>query len=485
MKIKIENFGLVSDFEFDTQSPIHLIVGTNNIGKSYALTAYYISISSLMECRSGLIEIFKELDIFKDEIGFDISLENKLRESLTKNPTKAIDIEEIFTSNIIKILNNTLADVFNEKILSSYLNFNSLLSQESPESGCSITFTFNEVSFTLTSTGDRFFVSKLKYKAKIVSTPSTENPKKKKGVIAIKRSSEDPDICIESIYKHSSAFILASIMMSTSSISGIYYLPASRSGLYQALSSFGPIIAELTKKRSLFTAKLELPGISSQLSDYYIKLTEINEQLLVNSADQFFEKITSKIEQDILQGAITYDSTTKKLFFAPNGTSLKLDLSATSSMVSELGPVIAYLRYILSQPPKTNKKIEKYQRKPIKNPPPTKSILIVEEPEAHLHPENQIKITEIYAALSNHNVNVILTSHSNYIFNKLSNLIIAKTISYESVRCDIFEKISSKTTSTSLEVSEFGIEDRNFIDASESLINEKMELLSNMEIFND
>ena len=260
-------------------------------------------------------------------------------------------------------------------------------------------------------------------------------------------------------------------------------MPASRSGLYQALSSFGPIIAELTKKRSLFKSKIELPGISGQLSDYYLKLTDINEKNQISNS--FYDEITKDIEKNILQGSITFDATTKKLFYTPNGTNLKLELSATSSMVSELGPVVAYLRYILSQPAKHDRRVEKYLKFAETETTQPKQILIIEEPEAHLHPENQIKIIETYAKLASYDVNIVLTSHSNYIFNKLSNLIIGEKIDSRNVRCDLFNKTAEGTANLALEINKYGIDDLNFTDASEQLINEKMDLLSKMDFSDD
>ncbi|WP_180818266.1 hypothetical protein, partial [Vibrio parahaemolyticus] len=61
-------------------------------------------------------------------------------------------------------------------------------------------------------------------------------------------------------------------------INSVHYLPASRSGLYQALSAFGQIIAELSKNRSFLSKKIELPGISEPVSDYFIRLSDIRVQ---------------------------------------------------------------------------------------------------------------------------------------------------------------------------------------------------------------
>lgn len=61
-------------------------------------------------------------------------------------------------------------------------------------------------------------------------------------------------------------------MEMTSSIS--VPLPYASFGLYQALSAFGQIIAELSKRRTFLSQRIELPAISEPL-DYFLKLNEI------------------------------------------------------------------------------------------------------------------------------------------------------------------------------------------------------------------
>ena len=50
-------------------------------------------------------------------------------------------------------------------------------------------------------------------------------------------------------------------------------------------------------------------------------------------------------------------------------------------------------------------------------------LLFVDEPEINLHPENQIKIARLFALLINKGINVLITTHSDYIIKELNNLI--------------------------------------------------------------
>lgn len=50
-------------------------------------------------------------------------------------------------------------------------------------------------------------------------------------------------------------------------------------------------------------------------------------------------------------------------------------------------------------------------------------ILIIEEPELHLHPENKIKLSRILARLSNIGIKVLLTTNCDYILKEINSLI--------------------------------------------------------------
>nr|VFK81081.1 MAG: AAA domain [Candidatus Kentron sp. SD] len=49
MKIQINNFGPIHHFECDLDKDLHLILGKNNIGKSYGITVVYLLVKSLLD----------------------------------------------------------------------------------------------------------------------------------------------------------------------------------------------------------------------------------------------------------------------------------------------------------------------------------------------------------------------------------------------------------------------------------------------------
>jgi len=75
-------------------------------------------------------------------------------------------------------------------------------------------------------------------------------------------------------------------------------------------------------------------------------------------------------------------------------------------MVKELSPLALYLRY-LAKPGE---------------------LLIIDEPEMNLHPEAQVKMIEFLAILVNAGLKVLITTHSPYVVDHLTNLIKAHEV---------------------------------------------------------
>ena len=87
--------------------------------------------------------------------------------------------------------------------------------------------------------------------------------------------------------------------------------------------------------------------------------------------------------------------------YTPKGWKDSLPLMNASSMVSELAPVVLYLRHVVGPG----------------------NVLIVEEPESHLHPALQVEFTRQLASLVNSGIRVILTTHSEWVLEELANIV--------------------------------------------------------------
>jgi hypothetical protein len=251
-----------------------------------------------------------------------------------------------------------------------------------------------------------------------------------------------------------------------SQVSNVYFLPASRSGLYRALNAFSSILAELAKKRSFLREKITLPSISEQDSDYFAMINEIN----IRRRSQKYDAVASDIENQLLKGEVSFDPKSKQILFHPNNSDINLELLGTSSMIAEVSPIVIYLRYIVDS-------IRSARNKNTS----AKPIIFIEEPEAHLHPEAQVKLIECFIDLVKTGAKLVITSHSNYIFNKLNNLVAEKRIGKKLLKGFLFSEGKGGSHVQKMSISDFGFEDNNFVDVAEKLYAEKVAIIDNME----
>lgn len=474
MNISIENFGPIKKVEFDLNKDFHLIVGENNVGKSYAISLIYLILKAFLGAKDFSRFLYSQS--IKEHLNIhDLIIEN---ESLTNiKHKKTIEITNIikekvqllFEAYFITSLNNSLAN-----------SFHSIeeLQNEFTEDRLKITIDTNVATIDIVTIEKELSVDRFSLKAKYYAKclKSNRSPTSKLGIVYVTYPENNEDVFTDNCISIIIDTFLYLVEDPTTSIKSIHYLPASRSGLYQALSAFGQIIAELTKSKSFLRNKVELPGISEPLSDYFIKLAEIKVSKK-SFADKPTNIIANRIEKEILNGSVEFDTSKKEIIFKPFKTNLKLELSSTSSMVSELSPIVAYLRYVLTEPVR---KRTIFQGRKVEDESHAKPLIFIEEPEAHLHPEVQLKLMALFAELVKENTKIIITSHSNYMFNKTNNLFIEKSLNKESATSTLLRMHDHGSIGKALNIDEFGIDDENFVQASESLLNQRYSLIEKM-----
>ncbi|PNB72476.1 hypothetical protein C1X64_19815 [Pseudomonas sp. GW456-E7] len=476
MQVKIEDFGPVSSFEFDSDKIFQLIIGDNNIGKSYVLSAYYFVVKSLLDLATLPWRYYQFAEFMEaQEDYFDDKTDAEVDKVLkAKLGSRDIDITLFYKECVKFAITQSFLNVFSEYVDGSYKEVGSVVNKMSGATQAKITVTLPKLEFTVAGDVGSFSVVNINLGYKVVYRESKQNrdPVFQNNTFVIYKTAGVKEHA-QKIRQRAFAQTTSKLLSGLNGFRDINYLPASRSGLYQALSAFGQIIAELSKSRSFLSSKIELPAISRQLSDYFIKLTSISDVSELTFPE--LGAIADKIESSVLKGKIEYDFEEKRLYYRPEGTDLRLDLSATSSMVSEIGPVVVYIRHILGAI--RVGRVAKSSRRFKQKLEISKSILVIEEPEAHLHPDNQLKMTELYAELAKYGVHIVMTSHSNYVFNKVSNLIVGGVLLPEQVKCDLFDMTSKGSVGRAQGIDEYGIDDNNFSDASEALLAEKLNLL--------
>ena len=84
----------------------------------------------------------------------------------------------------------------------------------------------------------------------------------------------------------------------------------------------------------------------------------------------------------------------------------------------------------------------------------------------------------IFAKLIQHDIKIVMTTHSNYIFNKTNNLIYSKEMDFNKISNNHFINTEKGSIVSQAEITptEIGMQDENFVNVSEQLYNERLSL---------
>ena len=180
----------------------------------------------------------------------------------------------------------------------------------------------------------------------------------------------------------------------------IHYLPAARSGIMQSHRVIASSLVTRSTRAGLEKFP-ELPTFSGVMADFMQRLILYEES---GSDNGPMKKIADQLENEALAGKIL---TTRPLpggypefVYRPQSTEQDIRLTRASSMVSELAPVVLFLRGSIDR----------------------RDTLIIEEPEAHLHPAAQTRMAVTLARMVRAGVRVVVTTHSDWLLKEIGNL---------------------------------------------------------------
>ena len=271
-----------------------------------------------------------------------------------------------------------------------------------------------------------------------------------------------------------------------------HYLPAVRGGIMQSHRTLVSALIGLAPRAGLRKTS-PVPLFSGVLSDFMQKLIDIGRtEYFSRSAYDLSSRrskdrkriieIRNDMEQKILHGKIKVkrsqaDYPDFRYVIESDKKAHDLPLMSASSMVSELAPVSLFIRYYVSEG----------------------DLLIIEEPEAHLHPAAQRDITNILVQLVNAGVTVLITTHSDNVIEQIGNYVIAskaekkingQALEEKNISAYLFNRPKGKSHKGTrvkkiLFDPEYGILTEDHLDVSSSLYNETVGLLNGMEKNND
>ena len=183
----------------------------------------------------------------------------------------------------------------------------------------------------------------------------------------------------------------------------VYYLPADRTGIMHSHKMVVAAIVQNAAKAGLRQTP-DVPTLSGVLTDFLEELIRMGDN---NGREREFPKaehVASQLESAVLGGTVRVESSESnypEFLYRPQGWSGDLSLMRSSSMVSELAPLVLYLRHVVERG----------------------DVLIIEEPESHLHPALQVEVIGWIAKIVRAGVRVILTTHSEWVLDGLANIV--------------------------------------------------------------
>jgi len=152
---------------------------------------------------------------------------------------------------------------------------------------------------------------------------------------------------------------------------------------------------------SVLQGTVRMLPFSGMTADFVKQLIKYRER---NGTSGNMNGIAKALEAEVLQGEIEAAPSTSNGYpqfrYRPQEAVQAVRINRSSSMVSQLAPLVLFLRGVIQRA----------------------DTLIIEVPEAHLHPRAQTKIAITLARLVRAGVRVVITTHSAWLLEQIGNL---------------------------------------------------------------
>ena len=377
-QIKIKNLGPITQGSFEVK-PITLFCGPNNSGKTWAMYSlyYYLNLQHEPSPSLGSLTVFRDMyaSLFENSSDYTFSV----KEWVTKNG-------ETFIEQVNRIIHANLPNLFNtpsELFESSYFfvqpDLDSLVAE----------LIEKEVNASV-SLGRK----------KIMRLT------KKAGHDCIRLIAESDRPPYEIF-----ADRIGCLLLGLGEGRDAFLMPAERNGLhlfFRELSSKRTALLHHASRENIDILELLRDVMQSRyampIAHYIDWLNDMQSIQKRGTGD--FHPYAKKIKK-LVSGSYAVEARTGEITFKPyqkkrDGKSTqRMGLHSTSSAVKSLFGLWFYLE----------------------NQAKKGAVLMIDEPELNIHPENQRKIARVLAMLVNAGLNVVVSTHSDYIVRELNSLI--------------------------------------------------------------
>ncbi len=471
--VEIKDFGPISHASVELK-PLTVFIGPNNSGKSYlALAIYCLSRTLSSEPPFGRNSTvhggwfhrgsFSSSDELLQQASAEIKKAWPNARSVPRGPTKISDLSDGLQGVLLKAtqaLANGFSSDFGMELERCYgTEIGSLARRGADTSAARL-----EVRISQPDSG-------FAWEMQAINGDMTSQ-RWDSGILEREINIRRDGITLRDIVEDPAFFLITTMyeelhrLNARDMIGRAHYMPASRSGIMLGHRTLTGLI--VGQASHAWVRPIEVPRLPGAITDL------IQAILLWQRArppDTTLGKVISFLERNVTRGVVDMDPETEypEVYYEnENGRFL---LHQVSSMVSEVAPIILYLKHLVRRG----------------------DLFIIEEPESHIDAENQRKLARAIAMLVNANVKVLITTHSDYFVNQINNLLLLSQVTaqrrsarkYSSsevlepnkVGAYLFEPSVDGSVVRALEVTaDGGIPTVPFTDAHSALYNEAVEL---------
>ena len=406
-EVELTNFGPIAKGKFKIK-PLTVFVGPNNAGKTYAATLAHSILSSYGDSGNPwAVNAWVRSQIKSPAFQPTLETINQIIKK-TNEEHVVIPLEctrEVYSS-ALKYFQQILKDNIQRDFGSNLEELVRIGSDEAKikmehggsmelviTKGNGITFSSSqiEMQYTIKNNAGTIAINEIKNEhvpRKIIDSIKERN---EKGWSVLTEMLKEQDLGTRAI----STLMMRVIQSITSGIGSSLYLPAERSGI---LATHKIIMSSIMKNASYGgTTPFQIEQFTGAVSDFITALIYTTER------KQHIDQNGGSMIKDIFGGQLTVEENKVGL---PNiiyrFKNTDIPLHRTSSGISEIAPFPIFFQNYVNHG----------------------DVLIIEEPEAHLHPSNQIKLANhIIRNIKKKEASVIVITHSTFVLEQLSLLV--------------------------------------------------------------
>lgn len=392
-KISLENFGIIENANIDI-APLTVLIGPNSSGKSFIAKLIHCFNKNeeddlLENTASQIINSLKFLS--EDDEKLLMQITSKIKNNFNSSKPLKISYDELypliqsgFLIYLSDLLKEEIEDEFGE-------NLDGLI-------------TFSQDSFRINIKNSKIEKTRNRDLEINLELPLFESGDEK---INIDIHGDDEyiyinlqDNPIEETFNEMKEFlkiyaVISLLLLDNLLLEHSYYIPAERS--------------EIIMDNKLLTRKvLNKSELSKNQSEVLANIIKINPE----NKSPFYELGCDLEEEFSGVHAIVDDKNIFNNVIFKDSKNQEISSKILSTSIHELSVFSLYLKYVLKKG----------------------DLLIIEEPEAHMHPKNQRILVKYFTRAINQGLKIMITTHSDYIISQLDNMINLNNVSKETLK---------------------------------------------------